>query len=72
MAPNFVSTESVGVVDDTEKEDAYKEKKIIFGFKTPLKWTNIVFITWLHILALYALLTFPYFQKLKTFWFGKY
>lgn len=41
-------------------------------FKTPLKWANIVFITLAHLLTLWALLTFPYFYKLKTFFYGEF
>lgn len=41
-------------------------------FKTKIRWENVISITLLHILSAYVLVTFPYLQKLRSFFFGKH
>lgn len=65
--------DSVGVQQDGENSSkTSKVKANIFGTVTPLVWPNIIMIVALHVFSLYALLTFPYIYKLRTFTFGKF
>lgn len=41
-------------------------------FETNLIWSNIIAITLFHGIALYGLIMFPYSQKIKLFFFGKF
>lgn len=45
------------------------KKKKWFEFETELIWTNIIAIIIFHIISLYYILTFPYYNnKLLLFW----
>lgn len=78
MAPYTITTvqEVVSIEKNTihQNEDRIQKftKKNNVQFMTDLIWINIISITFLHILCLYGLLTFPYFYKLKTFLYGEF
>jgi hypothetical protein len=52
-----------------------KEDLKIHGWRFTKKdiiWRNVVAITLFHLMSLYAYLTFPYFQRIKTLLWGKF
>ena len=55
---DIISHETLRKNYETEKVEPIKKKE--------LKWINIIFITFLHIMAVYSFITFPYSKHKKT------
>ena len=57
------------------KANGFKVEKLIERssyFEADLKWVNIIGIVALHLAALYITITFPYWEKKKVLFFGRY
>lgn len=80
MTPNTTTTTSLDnnnslALTNSKNQKAkiefkLKERKSSSYFEQDLKWFNIVGIFLLHVLTIYAFLTFPYFSKKTTLIFG--
>lgn len=81
MPPNFTTLyrrpDKEENIKQNESEEFVENKKELtkkrwYEFETEVVWSNVIIITFLHVMALYYLFAYPYWKyKILTVW-GKY